>query len=201
MAGDNAVRALLQKLTHGAHAPYWWVYQGVIDDPYGEFLVDENKSLQKIPFTEDTNQRNIGPRHPYLKHVNIAYDFASAGLLDLIIHKKVEKLKSICLHYAIATQWLIPAMFRGESASSQEPAFNGNKAAKKGYKSHQATKVHPSWARQAADDSNFKTTVGNLDAEFIKELKPLVGLQSNGSQTEPYLAHLAQGLQAVEQAA
>jgi hypothetical protein len=51
----------------------------------------------------------------------------------------VEKLKPICLHYAIATQWLIPAMFRGESASSQEPAFNGNEAAKKGYKSHQAT--------------------------------------------------------------
>jgi hypothetical protein len=25
-----------------------WVYQGVIDDPYGEFLVDENKSLQKV---------------------------------------------------------------------------------------------------------------------------------------------------------
>jgi hypothetical protein len=72
----------------------------------------------------------------------------------------VEKLKSICLHYAIATQWLFPAMFQGESASSQEPAFNGNKAAKKGYKSYQATKVHPSWARQAADDINFKTTVG-----------------------------------------
>jgi hypothetical protein len=64
------------------------------------------------------------------------------------------------LHYAIATQWLIPAMFGGESASSQEPAFNTNRAAKKGYKSHQATKVHPSWARQAADDINFKTTVG-----------------------------------------
>lgn len=40
-----------------------------------------------------------------------------------------------------------------------------------------------------------------LDEEFIKELKSLVVLLSNGSQTEPYLAHLAQGLQAVEQAA
>lgn len=25
-----------------------WVYEGVIDDPYGEFLIDENKSLQKV---------------------------------------------------------------------------------------------------------------------------------------------------------
>ncbi|CAM6078427.1 unnamed protein product [Sphagnum tenellum] len=88
MAGDNAVRALLQKLLHGAHAPYWYLSPGVIDDPYGEFLVDENESLQKI-LSEDTNHRNVGPRHPYLKHVNISYDFASAGLLDLIIHKVI----------------------------------------------------------------------------------------------------------------
>ncbi|KAH9541682.1 hypothetical protein CY35_14G078000 [Sphagnum magellanicum] len=462
MAGDSAARALLQKLTHAASAPYFgilerWVYEGVIDDPYGEFLIDENKSLQKeslsqdyhatywqqryslrrdipgflassaetilttgkylnavrecghsiqIPFAEDANQRNIGPRRPYLERINIAYEFASAELLNLIIHKfdlmgrlrsvkhyffvdqgdflvhfmdtardelakrpsamsmeklqsllelalrtsvaasdpyhedltcniersnlltqlqnisqngagpahynsqradstdasslqgmasgsitgletftldykvrwplslvisrkaltkyqlifrhlfhckhverqlcatwqlhqvlepnwhvmhgqlqsaksidevmqhhdafldkclkqcmlfwpqilkKVDKLKSICLHYAIATQWLIPALFRGESFDSQEPAFNSNKVAKKGYKSQ--------WARQAADDTNFKTTVGKLDEEFIKELKSLVVLLSNGSQTEPYLAHLAQGLQAVEQAA
>ena len=25
-----------------------WVYEGVIDDPYGEFLINENKSLQKV---------------------------------------------------------------------------------------------------------------------------------------------------------
>jgi hypothetical protein len=42
-----------------------------------------------VPFTKDTNQRNVGPRHPYLKRVNIAYDFASAELLNLIIHKVI----------------------------------------------------------------------------------------------------------------
>ena len=26
-----------------------WVYEGVIDDPYGEFFIAENKSLQKVP--------------------------------------------------------------------------------------------------------------------------------------------------------
>ena len=25
-----------------------WVYEGVIDDPYGEFFIAENKSLQKV---------------------------------------------------------------------------------------------------------------------------------------------------------
>lgn len=27
---------------------YRWVYEGVIDDPYGEFFIAENKSLQKV---------------------------------------------------------------------------------------------------------------------------------------------------------
>lgn len=27
-----------------------WVYEGVIDDPYGEFFIAENKSLQKVCF-------------------------------------------------------------------------------------------------------------------------------------------------------
>lgn len=25
-----------------------WVYEGVIDDPYGEFLIEENKTLEKV---------------------------------------------------------------------------------------------------------------------------------------------------------
>ena len=25
-----------------------WVYEGVIDDPYGEFFIAENKSVQKV---------------------------------------------------------------------------------------------------------------------------------------------------------
>jgi hypothetical protein len=27
-----------------------WVYEGVIDDPYAEFFIAENKSLQKVLF-------------------------------------------------------------------------------------------------------------------------------------------------------
>jgi len=43
----------------------------------------------QIPFAEDANQRNIGPRRPYLERINIAYEFASAELLNLIIHKVI----------------------------------------------------------------------------------------------------------------
>ncbi|KAM5553811.1 gamma-tubulin complex component 2 [Rosa sericea] len=52
MAGDTAVRSLLEKMAECASNAYLgilvrWVYEGVIDDPYGEFFIAENKSLQK----------------------------------------------------------------------------------------------------------------------------------------------------------
>ncbi|XP_058071510.1 gamma-tubulin complex component 2-like isoform X10 [Magnolia sinica] len=58
MAGDNAVRSLLEKMTQCASAAYLrilerWVYEGVIDDPYGEFFIAENKLLQKESLTQD----------------------------------------------------------------------------------------------------------------------------------------------------
>lgn len=58
MAGDNAVRSLLEKMTQCASNAYLsilerWVYEGVIDDPYGEFFIAENKSLQKESLTQD----------------------------------------------------------------------------------------------------------------------------------------------------
>ncbi|KAK4577976.1 hypothetical protein RGQ29_028207 [Quercus rubra] len=58
MAGDNAVRSLLEKMTQCASNAYLgilerWVYEGVIDDPYGEFFIAENKSLQKESLTLD----------------------------------------------------------------------------------------------------------------------------------------------------
>ncbi|XP_024392107.1 gamma-tubulin complex component 2 isoform X3 [Physcomitrium patens] len=58
LAGDVAVRTLLQKLTHAASFPYFrilerWVYEGVIDDPFGEFLIEENKCLEKESLSQD----------------------------------------------------------------------------------------------------------------------------------------------------
>lgn len=58
MAGDNAVRSLLEKMTQCASSAYLgilerWVYEGVIDDPYGEFFIAENKFLKKESLTQD----------------------------------------------------------------------------------------------------------------------------------------------------
>jgi hypothetical protein len=35
----------------GVETSYRWVYEGVIDDPYGEFFIAENKFLQKVLLT------------------------------------------------------------------------------------------------------------------------------------------------------
>ncbi|EPS65043.1 tubulin gamma complex-associated protein, partial [Genlisea aurea] len=58
MAGDHVVRSLLEKMSQCASQAYLkilerWVYEGVIDDPYGEFFISENKLLQKESLTQD----------------------------------------------------------------------------------------------------------------------------------------------------
>ncbi|KAL2249191.1 gamma-tubulin complex component 2 [Sesamum indicum] len=58
MAGDHVVRSLLEKMSQSASQAYLgilerWVYEGVIDDPYGEFFIAENKLLQKESLTQD----------------------------------------------------------------------------------------------------------------------------------------------------
>ncbi|KAK9082686.1 hypothetical protein Scep_029157 [Stephania cephalantha] len=62
MAGDYAVRSLLEKMIQCASSAYLgilerWVYEGVIDDPYGEFFIAENKLLQKESLTQDYNAK------------------------------------------------------------------------------------------------------------------------------------------------
>ncbi|KAH9320641.1 hypothetical protein KI387_015280, partial [Taxus chinensis] len=161
MAGDNAARSLLEKLTQYASAAYLgilerWVYEGVIDDPYGEFFIAENKTLEKesltqdydakywkqryslkpgipsfllnsaetilttgkylnvlrecghsvqVPFSENTKLTNSGSDHRYLECINIAYNFASAELLNLINHKYdlMARLRSM-KHYFLLDQ-------------------------------------------------------------------------------------------------
>ncbi|KAF7143680.1 hypothetical protein RHSIM_Rhsim05G0167600 [Rhododendron simsii] len=58
MAGDHTVRSLLEKMTQSASSAYLgilerWVYEGVIDDPYGELFIAENKSLPKESLSQD----------------------------------------------------------------------------------------------------------------------------------------------------
>ncbi|KAL1293291.1 gamma-tubulin complex component 2 isoform X2 [Arachis ipaensis] len=68
MAGDNAVRLLLEKMTQCASNAYMsilerWVYEGVIDDPYGEFFIAEDKSFQKESLTQDYDAKYWGQRY------------------------------------------------------------------------------------------------------------------------------------------
>ncbi|CAH9072984.1 unnamed protein product [Cuscuta epithymum] len=58
MSGDHVVRSLLEKMLQSASSAYLgilerWVYEGKIDDPYGEFFIAENKSLLKESLTQD----------------------------------------------------------------------------------------------------------------------------------------------------
>lgn len=74
------------------------------------------------------------------------------------ILQKVDKLKFICLKYATATQWLIPAIFRQNDHFQQSGPTD--KRSKKGYKERRGRLEYPMQARQAAEDSNFKLTIG-----------------------------------------
>eukprot|EP00762_Andalucia_godoyi_P000766 ANDGO_03807.mRNA.1 Spindle pole body component 97 len=58
VAGDPAAKALLFFLMQKTAIPFFrmleaWIYQGEIEDPYGEFLVAENKTLTKQSLLED----------------------------------------------------------------------------------------------------------------------------------------------------
>ena len=89
MAGDSAVRSLLEKMTHSASNAYLsilerWIYEGVIDDPYGEFFIAENKSLQKESLTQDYDAKYWRQRYSLKKDIpsflaNIAGTILTTG--------------------------------------------------------------------------------------------------------------------------
>ncbi|KAF5833568.1 Spc98 family-domain-containing protein [Dunaliella salina] len=56
LAGDRAKRALVHRLLHAAAAPYFkmlerWLHDGVLEDAYGEFMVQANKIVGKDALT------------------------------------------------------------------------------------------------------------------------------------------------------
>jgi len=58
--GDTKARDLTLYLAQAACAPYFeileqWIYKGIIEDPYSEFLVAEHESIQKERVAEDYN--------------------------------------------------------------------------------------------------------------------------------------------------
>ncbi|KAK3086762.1 hypothetical protein FSP39_022926, partial [Pinctada imbricata] len=60
LVGDSKGQDLCLYLTQSACVPYFeilekWIYKGIIRDPYSEFLVEENKTIQKEKLQEDFN--------------------------------------------------------------------------------------------------------------------------------------------------
>lgn len=84
----------------------------------------------------------------------------------------MDNLKGICLQYATATQWLIPTLFTKDDGYnvvsprlvvSLQSVFGGDISSprkKSNGRLRKQDKLDPQRARQAADDRNFKTTVG-----------------------------------------
>lgn len=100
MAGDNTVRGLLEKMIQSASSPYLsilerWVYEGVIDDPHGEFFIEENKSLQKESLTLDYDAKYWQQR--YSLKDNIPSFLSSAAGMILTTGKYLNVMRE-CGH-------------------------------------------------------------------------------------------------------
>ncbi|GMP21773.1 hypothetical protein CsSME_00000065 [Camellia sinensis var. sinensis] len=103
--------------------------------------------------------------------------------------KKVERLKSICLQYAAATQWLI-------SSSIDIPKLDTTSSEK--FKQMKIRKPSSSQALKLATENAAVTdSVLKFEREFNSELVSLGPILSSSSQAEPYLTHLAQWILSV----
>jgi len=94
--------------------------------------------------------------------------------------KKVEKLKSLCLQYAAATQWLI-------SSSIDIPKLGELSDGSVGNSRSPSRALKLSTRNPSVADSILK-----FEKEFNAELLSLGPILSSSSQAEPYLTHLAQ---------
>nr|KYP47803.1 Gamma-tubulin complex component 2 [Cajanus cajan] len=104
--------------------------------------------------------------------------------------KKVERLKSMCLQYAAATQWLISSsieLHNPEELIDDSIGLNKGKYRKSGQVLKSTTR------NVAVTDSVLK-----FEKEFNTELQSLGSILSSSSQAEPYLAHLAQWIVGVK---
>ena len=132
--------------------------------------------------------------------------------------QKVEKLKSICLHYAAAIQLLIPSIYvpepdaavgslgldRSKPRRSQSRNQQLNLAAESS-KICDSIMYEPLLSRPC-EESRWTILsfcyilwicfcfmwCRKFEKEFNAELQSLVPILSNSSQAEPYLTHLAQ---------
>uniref|UniRef100_A0A8C4Z1Z9 Gamma-tubulin complex component n=1 Tax=Gadus morhua TaxID=8049 RepID=A0A8C4Z1Z9_GADMO len=70
--GDSQAQELCLYLTKAASVPYFeilekWIYRGIINDPYSEFMVEEHE-LQKEKIQEDYNDKYWDQRYTIIQH-------------------------------------------------------------------------------------------------------------------------------------
>lgn len=114
-------------------------------------------------------------------------------LLLPVLLKKVEKLMSICLQYAAATQWLISSsveISNSEGTAATDPALKKSVQGK--------SRTPPQSHKIAAGSVTVTESIINFEREFNSELQSLGPILSSSSQAEPYLTHLAQWILGVE---
>ncbi|KAK9919208.1 hypothetical protein M0R45_027818 [Rubus argutus] len=110
-----------------------------------------------------------------IQHHDFFLDQCLRGCLLLLPEflKKVERLKSLCLQYASATQWLISSLL------SEKP--------------RQSKSRGPCQALTISSGiTNFADAILKFEREFDAELQNLAPLLSSSSQADPYLTPLAQ---------
>ncbi|XP_016741256.1 gamma-tubulin complex component 2-like [Gossypium hirsutum] len=101
--------------------------------------------------------------------------------------KNVEKLKSLCLQYAAATQWLISSSINIPKLDEQSDGSVGSG------KSKQWKLKNPSQAQKAVTRNSAVTdSILKFEREFNAEVQSLRPILSSSSQAQPFLTHLAQ---------
>lgn len=101
--------------------------------------------------------------------------------------KKVERLKSICLQYAAATQWLVSSSI---DITTIDTSSNGSRGMEK---LKQLKLRKPSHALKLdSENASVTDSILKFEREFNSEVLSLGPILSSGSRAEPYLTHLAQ---------
>lgn len=73
LTGDSTAQDLCLYLTQAACVPYFdmleqWIYKGIVNDPYLEFLVAEQEAFQKEKLTEEYNDAYWRQRYTIVQH-------------------------------------------------------------------------------------------------------------------------------------
>ncbi|KAH0897787.1 hypothetical protein HID58_047355 [Brassica napus] len=145
MAGDNSVRSLLEKMTECASNAYLsilerWVYEGIIDDPYGKFFIAENKSPKKPQSGLYGNilEPKIQPQGDFQKillpqgaEVILDLDEAEMRKQEEITKAKLAMERKKKLALAVAEKAAAKASIRAQKEAEKKEQKEREKAAKK----------------------------------------------------------------------